>query len=337
MSSWDQVKQIPIDDVAQLLGVKLSRQKTSRCPFPSHNDSNPSFSIDRKRNLCYCHACGVGGSVIDFAAIVTGRSPSDVVSWLRRSFHPTGIPTQSPNSFHALKNAAKLKDDAKADFHPNPEIYSRTLSLCPQTPAGRDYLRNRSITDKTQTKFSVGFVQDSRTVVQQLLSSYSEGELVKCGLLYPGKRPQFIFSDESLLFPFYVDNEVVYLQSRSLKGNGKRWMGLNGVRKPIYNLNAISGSRKLYICEGVMDALSSHELGYAAIGLIGANAEIPLSVLRSIRGKTIYMAPDNDEAGLAMARRLEDTLRKMGIQHVTQRITIGNDLNDYLVHSRKKK
>ncbi|MDB5617040.1 MAG: Zinc finger, CHC2-family protein [Tardiphaga sp.] len=86
-----------------------------------------------------------------------------------------------------------------------------------------------------------------------------------------------------------------------------------------------------------MDALSSHELGYAAIGLIGANAEIPLSVLRSIRGKTIYMAPDNDEAGLAMARRLEDTLRKMGIQHVTQRITIGNDLNDYLVHSRKKK
>lgn len=36
------------------------------CPFPSHDDSTPSFFVHPGRKIFYCHGCGKGGSVIDF-------------------------------------------------------------------------------------------------------------------------------------------------------------------------------------------------------------------------------------------------------------------------------
>lgn len=44
--------------------VDLSRRGRGRCPF--HDDTNPSFGVDDKRNYWHCFAgCG-GGSIIDF-------------------------------------------------------------------------------------------------------------------------------------------------------------------------------------------------------------------------------------------------------------------------------
>ena len=39
---------------------------TARCPFPLHEDKNPSFSFNRK-GLYRCHGCGEEGNAVVFA------------------------------------------------------------------------------------------------------------------------------------------------------------------------------------------------------------------------------------------------------------------------------
>lgn len=53
----------------QSLGIRLGRQGTelaARCPFPPHEDSSPSFTINPSTGVFYCHACKATGSPFDF-------------------------------------------------------------------------------------------------------------------------------------------------------------------------------------------------------------------------------------------------------------------------------
>lgn len=331
-SRWDEVKSIPIDEVAQRLGVSLPKRTVMRCPFPGHEDNNPSFSIDRRKNLCYCHACGRGGSVIDFAAILTGKPPSEIVSWLSDS-----APFRTSKLGQARNSIRETLEGAKATFSPDFTVYEHFASLCPPSLSGRQYLLNRAISAKTQDAFRIGFVGDSEQLAEQLLKAHGKEKLSSCGLIYPNRVPKLVFSSDSLLLPFVVKGQITYFQSRSVSNLAKRWMGLNGVRKPaIFNVDALSQSKSVHLCEGVTDVLSAYELGLPAIGLTGAHTKIPADFLNIMRGKTIYIIPDNDPAGASMEIQVTKSLRSAGIQSIVQRVPHGKDLNDYLV-SRKRR
>lgn len=336
ISRWEQVKQIPIDEVAHRLGIPLSRRTGMRCPFPGHNDKNPSFSINRKKNLCFCHACGRGGSVIDFASIITGKEPAEVVSWLSQSsdqVRPNGHSTESAIRSNLIAKGAT--EDAP-EFAPNSNIFQALLSLCPQSAKGHEYLSRRAISQGTQEIFRIGFVEHSKDIVDKLLKAYGQPALLKCGLIFPNKSPELVFPSGSLIVPFIAEGKIIYFQSRAVSNTSKRWMGLNGVRKPVYNADAVAHTKSVYICEGVTDTLSAFELGLTAIGLTGANTPFPEDLLRSMRNKTAYVIPDNDDSGRAMEERMVALFRKSGIQFVVQKVPKGKDLNDYLVWRKNR-
>ena len=68
--SWvrrcDAARRIPIMEIVERLD--LGEQKRSggqvliRCPF--HDDRRPSFSINPKKSVWYCHPCAEGGDAI---------------------------------------------------------------------------------------------------------------------------------------------------------------------------------------------------------------------------------------------------------------------------------
>jgi hypothetical protein len=136
-SRWDEAKKIPIDHVAQRLGVQLANRNVIRCPFPSHDDKNASFSINRRTNLCYCHACGRGGSVIDFTAIMIGRPASEAVTWLTSSFgrpsssRPTvsGLPRATPSVSRPSRQAAAIHSRTRLLPHYRTTGYKQTPRL----------------------------------------------------------------------------------------------------------------------------------------------------------------------------------------------------------------
>lgn len=68
------LRDLPIEGVAERLGLKVSRHK-ALCPF--HNDSNPSLSFRVSTNTFRCFVCGAHGGTIDLTMKLlpsTGRS-----------------------------------------------------------------------------------------------------------------------------------------------------------------------------------------------------------------------------------------------------------------------
>lgn len=50
-----------------------------KCPDPGHPDNNPSCTINRRQGRFHCFSCQAKGDVIDMLALLTRRSPQDVI------------------------------------------------------------------------------------------------------------------------------------------------------------------------------------------------------------------------------------------------------------------
>ena len=74
-----QLRDLPIEEVAQRLGLEVTRHK-ALCPF--HNDHHPSLSFHRGRNTFRCFVCDAHGGTIDLAMRLLGKDFRDACRWL---------------------------------------------------------------------------------------------------------------------------------------------------------------------------------------------------------------------------------------------------------------
>lgn len=87
---WGFFHDIPIDEVAELLGIEANRNGNFLCP--SHNDTKPSAQLRLKSNRWCCYTCGDGKpkSTIDLVMAVEGIGVLDAVKFLNQ-YYPGGI------------------------------------------------------------------------------------------------------------------------------------------------------------------------------------------------------------------------------------------------------
>ena len=331
MRTWDEAKKLTIDDAALRLGLRLPRQRYFSCPLPDHRDRTPSFSINRAKNVFLCFGCNRSGSVIDFVAAMLRCEPAKAVEWILQNKGASNFKRiAKPREILPEKETAIANDDIRAFF----KLF---LKLSPLRSEAIDYLKYRSISEKTAKHFRLGFLKESKQVLEKLSSSEMEQGRRAGMIVGSGRNRRTKFACRSLIVPYYLSNELIYLQARCIDTNTKhRWMGPIGIKKPIFNLDSIPKSDKVYVCEGAMDVLSAYELNLTAIGFAGASVKFPQSVLSSLKGKSVYIIPDKDEAGEKMAASTLRSLRSCGIQAVVQQLPQGKDLNDYLKLQRSK-
>ncbi len=64
---------------ARLRGQRIGsrREASVKCPF--HDDGTASMSVNLERGAWFCHACGIGGGLLDFERTLTGKP--DVECW----------------------------------------------------------------------------------------------------------------------------------------------------------------------------------------------------------------------------------------------------------------
>jgi len=322
------LRQLPLRDVAGRLGIQASA-KAIRCPFPDHDDQNPSFAFFFATNTWKCFGCGRGGTTIDLVMEMLGCSPGEAATWLEGAAGSyTAIARPPPNE--------EAEPVASADaILPDHDVYRALLSLCPLRPPARDYLHTREISDATIAHFQLAFLKDCEALLDRLLKRFSRERLYRAGLIATPHANRLSLPSGSIVFPFLRSGKVEYLQSRLMPGAaGPRWIGLAGVRKPVFNSDVLLNANTIYVCEGATDVLSAHELNLSAIGLLGAATRAPQDMLRGLIGKTVYVVPDNDTAGENMLRRFVEDLRLAGGVALEKRVPEGGDLNDYLVLKR---
>jgi DNA primase len=79
-------REIALERLVEARGVVLKRKGADlvgRCPFGTHQDSEPSFVVTPPKNLWHCFGCQQGGSVIDWVMKTEGVSFRHAVELLR--------------------------------------------------------------------------------------------------------------------------------------------------------------------------------------------------------------------------------------------------------------
>ena len=73
------LRELPIEGVAERLGMSVSRHK---CLCPFHNDRHPSLSFSVKKNMYRCFVCGAKGGTIDLVMGYLNKDFKEACRWL---------------------------------------------------------------------------------------------------------------------------------------------------------------------------------------------------------------------------------------------------------------
>lgn len=87
--NFEKIKSLPIDQVAQWLGLSTDKNNKIRCfnvAAHKHGDIHPSLSLDLSKNRYKCFSCGVSGSNIDLTMGYRNLNLKEAVEELRKIF-----------------------------------------------------------------------------------------------------------------------------------------------------------------------------------------------------------------------------------------------------------
>lgn len=329
---------LTIAAVGGLLGLRLPAKGMSRCPFPDHSDSKPSFEVRGEGRRWICYSCNRWGGAIDLVMTVKGIKFLDARQWLAQQ---NGIEIVGGRTHFAARRTKFVRnevEEVKLETQPDHEVYAAYLAQAPLQASGREFLRHRALSDEIVTRFKIGQapgIEGIRALILQF-----GFERVRAAGLLPGSAspelPSPIFSSGSLLFPYLEAGEIVYFQARQLTQSvkGCRWRNLNNRRRRLYNVDALSlpDTRRLALCEGAIDVLSAIQLGWEAVGLIGVSAQLTEPQMISLRGRQVDLLLDWDAAGEARAVRLRRELARYGVAATrkSRPSATAADVNEYL-------
>lgn len=142
------------------------------------------------------------------------------------------------------------------------------------------YLESRGITKETALMFRLGFVKNPETGHEP----------------YIGK----------LAIPYLTPSGVIDIRFRSLNADsGPKYLSRPGASTHIFNVAALnSDSEVLVICEGEIDTMIATQVGFAAVGLPGANNWKPFYTRVLADWEKIMLFCDGDNAGKEMAKTI---------------------------------
>jgi len=340
--STDTLNKIPIQQIAGWLGVTLPKRGSTHCPFPDHEDKNPSFEVKATGTRWICYGCGRKGGSIDFVKEYKGMDFLAAKQWLEGQSYNGNSAIKTVKKAVKTTNEESKKPAETHDSGEHSDVYAFLLNLCPLLESGKNYLLSRGITVETIEAFKVAQMP-RQSILPKLLSKFGFELIHAAGLLTQKstvEAPRIIFPWNSIIFPFWEGNKAVYLQARALAGTEQygKWRNLNSQPKRIYNVDAITqtSKRPFAICEGVIDTLSAIELGYSAVGMMGWSAKLTPDQIRALRKKEVEILLDWDEKGEKGAQQLREELNQYGVVSIRKKLpsTTATDLNEYLKEKR---
>ena len=309
------------------------------CPVPSHNHSgrgSPSFSVDLQRGLFHCFSRDEGGDVFRFYELMHEVSFGRAIRELAREFRIEDSSKQLPLRFRAAPDAEETQQSGQTYEPLDPEgvqaICRVFLKVCDDEDQseGVNYLQRRGIDRKTIKCAGVAYFprRAYHRVMRRMAQSFALDELQRSGLF--NSREHLTFYRHRLLFPFRVENRVIYMQARTTAaGIEPRWHNLRGNVPALYNLDALAELKSgeiVYLVEGFTDTLTLAAHGFPAVGLVGAGG-LREEWLPQLARFQICLALDPDEAGRRAAARYVEMFTARGIAAAC--IELPSDVNDF--------
>ena len=281
--------------VVRSRGVKLTRrgkQLVGLCPF--HEDHEPSFIVDPKKQLWNClGACNEGGDVYRFVMKADGvdfREAHQRLGGGEAHAKPVGA-----DDLHWIERAV--------------EHYHKRLL---ETTAAQGYLRSRGITaPEIITSFRLGY---SDGTLAEKLPPEGKAALRRIGVLTGSGRE---LMSGCVVFPLVAapSGQVVSLYARHTER--RQHLYLPGERRGVFNPQGARNTDEVIITESVIDAAALWSAGLRNVipvyGTTGLTEEI-VEHLRECRIKRAVLMMDSDEPGRAAAVEIGARLREASIE-----------------------
>lgn len=275
---------------------------------PLHPETRPSFYVNARKNLFYCHGCGEGGDLIRLVQLSRRLSFGQTLTYLQQ---------------HSAAADSATVLEATAAF------YQRQLQLCPEA---HRYLQQRGVHDPALIQnLRIGYAPGTRLRRHLLAQGYSLELLQRVGLVNAQARDTFY---RRIVFPCRQDGGVVNLYGRSLR-DAFAHRFLPGSKGDLFAWESVRDFPTVILVEGLFDLAVLWQAGFrnttCALGTRLTPTQFRQLSDRLTRRVYLVFDQDENQAGQGAAQQLARRLEGVGVKAHLVALPPGHDPNSYFL------
>ncbi len=301
------------------------------CPF--HDDTNPSMSVSREKQIYRCFSCGASGNVFNFIMDYEHVSFKEALSILANK---TGI------EIKGLRLAKKeSKYDKLYEIYELAHKYYQNNMNSSYAKKAKDYLNNRYITEDMIREYKIGLSLDKNDDLTKLLlaKGYDLNTLNDIGLSSYEKDVYI----NRIMFPLYdLNGRVVGFSGRRYDGiKENKYVNTKGTEifqkgDTLYNYHLarefVRSKNQVIVMEGFMAVIRSREAGIKnCVALMGTAMTKEQAQLIKRLSNHVVLSFDGDEPGRKACLDNGSELEKLGCTVSVVQLDNGLDPDDYIL------
>lgn len=327
-------------DIVDIIGERIPLVKRGKnffgvCPF--HDDTNPSMSVSREKQIFTCFTCHHTGNVFTFLMDYDKMSFNEALKYLGDR---VGVDTKGIS--------LKSKDNKFSKFY---EIYDFSVKyyqnnlLSSFGSNARSYLEKRGIDKDTIKKFSIGLSLPNNNDLTELLlkKNFNIEDLNKIGL---SNNNYDVYKDR-IMFPLFDINGRVVAFSGRIYDKTSESKYINTKETPIfikgeqlYNYHIakeeVRNSKYLIIMEGFMDVIRASTIGLNnVIALMGTALTKEQMKLIKRLSNNIVLCLDGDKPGQNASFKIGEEFLKEGIEVKVVSLPNNDDPDSFILKEGK--
>ena len=314
--------------------VQKGRNYFGICPF--HNDTNPSMSVSREKQIYKCFSCGASGNVFTFVSEYENISFREALEKLAQRV--------GYNITHSKVKNESIDNKLYEMYDMALKFYQNNIN----TKEGKDakkYLHNRSIDDEIIKSFKIGYSLSKDNILMELLlkKGYSYRDMQDIGLVIDN-HDMYI---DRIMFPLYDPNGRVVGFSGRIYGDRKGNKYVNTKETKIfkkgnclynYHIAKESVREKGYVIvmEGFMDVIRASSIGLTnSVALMGtALTKEQITLIKKL-SLNIILCFDGDSAGAHATLSVGRDLEKIGLNPKVIELKNDDDPDTYILKNGK--
>lgn len=311
-------------DIVNVISSYLPLQPKGRnyvCVCPFHNDSNPSLTVSREKQIYKCFSCNATGNVFTF---VKEYEKIDFMEAVRKVCDLTG---QKVEGFEKVIKKTEIPKDKEVLYNLLNDLghfYSYNLTNGKDKEA-YEYITNRGLSIEYINEYRIGYApSDSDKTIKFLKAKgYSNDDILNAGVGIEANGTIYDRYSGRIVFPLFdTYNRIIGFSARKLPSSKDEAKYVNtGETKLFHKSNVLYNfyqaekvSRKIgycYVLEGFMDVLALVRSGMSnAIAIMGTALTIEHIELLKKLNCEIRFCFDNDRAGQDATLKNLKLLRK---------------------------
>lgn len=314
------------------------------CPF--HNDSNPSMSVAKDKQIYKCFSCGATGNVFTF---IENYENISFIEALKKCADMANIPLDIKISNR--DNVLYEKHKSLYDIYENSTKFYHNILKSVEGREARDYLKSRGIDDDIINTFRIGLSLKNRSMLTKFLTNnnFTKMDMLNSGLILDNEKGTYDSYCNRIMFPLEdLHGKIVgfsgriYNEDDNSKYINTRETDIFKKGETLYNYDRANAFARtegyVIVMEGFMDVIRAYTVGIKnVIATMGTSVTDKQANVIKRMAKDVYLCFDGDKAGAKATNACIRELEKYGVSPKVIRLEDNMDPDEYIKSFGKEK